>query len=47
LNLAFAQNKPGLNFVIVEVPGRELMATNLAKTYSRISSAVRIGLNLA
>ena len=47
LNLTFAQNKPGLNFVIVEVPSRELMANNLAKTYSRISSAVRIGLNLA
>jgi 2-succinyl-5-enolpyruvyl-6-hydroxy-3-cyclohexene-1-carboxylate synthase len=47
LNLTFAQNKPGLNFVIVEVQSRELMATNLAKTYSRISSAVRIGLNLA
>ncbi len=47
LNLTFAQNKPGLNFVIVEVPSRELMAANLAKTYSRISSAVRIGLNLA
>ncbi len=47
LNLTFAQNKPGLNLVIVEVQSRELMATNLAKTYSRISSAVRIGLNLA
>ena len=47
LNLTFAQNKPGLNFVIVEVPDRESMATNLAKNYSRISSAVRIGLNLA
>jgi 2-succinyl-5-enolpyruvyl-6-hydroxy-3-cyclohexene-1-carboxylate synthase len=47
LNLTFAQNSAGLNFVIVEVPDRETMATNLAKTYSRISSAVRIGLNLA
>ena len=47
LNLTFAQNSSGLNFVIVEVPDRETMATNLAKTYSRISSAVRIGLNLA
>ena len=47
LNFTFSQNNPGLNFVIVEVPDRESMATNLAKTYSRISSAVRIGLNLA
>jgi 2-succinyl-5-enolpyruvyl-6-hydroxy-3-cyclohexene-1-carboxylate synthase len=47
LNLTFAQNNSGLNFVIVEVPDRESMATNLVKTYSRISSAVRIGLNLA
>ena len=47
LNFAFSQNNPGLNFVIVEVPNRESMASNLAKTYSRISSAVRIGLNLA
>ena len=47
LNFTFSQHNPGLNFVVVEVPGRELMATNLAKTYSRISSAVRIGLNLA
>jgi 2-succinyl-5-enolpyruvyl-6-hydroxy-3-cyclohexene-1-carboxylate synthase len=47
LNFAFSQSNPGLNFVIVEVPNRELMASNLAKTYSRISSAVRIGLNLA
>ncbi len=47
LNLTFAQNSSGLNFVIVEVPDRETMATQLAKTYSRISSAVRIGLNLA
>lgn len=47
LNLTFSQNNPGLNFVIVEVPDRDLMAANLAKTYSRISSAVRIGLNLA
>jgi 2-succinyl-5-enolpyruvyl-6-hydroxy-3-cyclohexene-1-carboxylate synthase len=47
LNFTFSQNNPGLNFVIVEVPDRESMATNLTKTYSRISSAVRIGLNLA
>ena len=47
LNFAFSQNNPGLNFVIVEVPNRESMASNLAKTYSHISSAVRIGLNLA
>ena len=47
LNFTFSQNNPGLNFVIVEVPDRKSMATNLAKTYSRISSAVRIGLNLA
>jgi 2-succinyl-5-enolpyruvyl-6-hydroxy-3-cyclohexene-1-carboxylate synthase len=47
LNFAFSQSNPGLNFVIVEVPNRESMASNLAKTYSRISSAVRIGLNLA
>lgn len=47
LNFEIAQNKSGLHFVIVEVPDRESMASNLVKTYSRISSAVRIGLNLA
>jgi hypothetical protein len=33
--------------VIVEVPTRQSMAENLIETYARISSAVRIGLNLA
>jgi len=47
LNLAIAHNKTGLNVVIVEVPNRETMAANLAQTYSRISKAVRMGLNLA
>jgi 2-succinyl-5-enolpyruvyl-6-hydroxy-3-cyclohexene-1-carboxylate synthase len=47
LNLTFSQNKTGLNFVIVEVPSRDSMASNLTKTYARISSAARIGLNLA
>ncbi|CAB4734616.1 MAG: 2-succinyl-5-enolpyruvyl-6-hydroxy-3-cyclohexene-1-carboxylic-acid synthase [Actinobacteria bacterium] len=47
LNFALSQSNPGLNFVIVEVPSREVMAANLVETYSRISSAVRIGLNLA
>lgn len=47
INYAFSQNKPGLNFVIVEVPTRQSMASNLIETYARISSAVRIGLNLA
>ena len=47
LKLAFAHDKTGLNFVIVEVPNRETMASNLVQTYSRISKAVRIGLNLA
>ena len=47
LNLAIAHNATGLNFVIVEVPSRENMAANLSATYSRVSSAVRIGLNLA
>jgi len=47
LNFVFSQNNPGLNFVIVEVPNRDVMASELIKTYSRISSAVRIGLNLA
>ena len=47
LNLTFSQNRTGLNFVIVEVPSRDSMASNLIETYARISSAVRIGLNLA
>ena len=47
LDRAIAHNKTGLNFVIVEVPNREHMSANLIETYSRISSAVRIGLNLA
>ena len=47
LRMEIAHNKPGLNFVIVEVPERSEMAEELRKTYSRISSAVRIGLNLA
>ncbi len=47
LKLAIAHDKTGLNFVIVEVPNRETMASNLVQTYSRISKAVRIGLNLA
>ena len=47
LNHVIAENWRGLRFVIVEVPGRVQMAENLIKTYSRISSAVRIGLNLA
>ncbi|CAB4947878.1 MAG: hypothetical protein F2853_01095 [Actinobacteria bacterium] len=47
LNFALSQSNPGLNFVIVEVPSREVMAAKLVETYSRISSAVRIGLNLA
>ena len=47
LNYAIAENWRGLMFVIVEVPSRVAMSENLLKTYSRISSAVRIGLNLA
>ena len=47
LNFALSQSSPGLNFVIVEVPNRDFMASNLMETYSRISNAVRIGLNLA
>jgi len=47
INFAFAQNNPGLHFVIVEVPTRQSMANNLIETYARVSSAVRIGLNLA
>ena len=47
LKLAIAHNTTGLNFVVVEVPERRTMAANLAEIYSRISSAVRIGLNLA
>ena len=47
LNRAVAHNKTGLNFVIVEVPNREEMSASLIETYSRISKAVRIGLNLA
>ena len=47
INYAFSQNKTGLHFVIVEVPTRQSMANNLIETYARISSAVRIGLNLA
>jgi 2-succinyl-5-enolpyruvyl-6-hydroxy-3-cyclohexene-1-carboxylate synthase len=47
INYTFSQNKAGLHFVIVEVPTRQSMAKNLTETYARISSAVRIGLNLA
>ena len=47
INYTFSQNKSGLHFVIVEVPTRQSMANNLIETYARISSAVRIGLNLA
>ena len=47
LKLAIAHNTTGLNFVVIEVPERRTMAANLAEIYSRISSAVRIGLNLA
>lgn len=47
LSLAIAHDKSGLHFVVVEVPDREKMAENLALTYARVSSAVRIGLNLA
>jgi 2-succinyl-5-enolpyruvyl-6-hydroxy-3-cyclohexene-1-carboxylate synthase len=47
LNLAIAHNKSGLHFVVIEVPTRAKMAENLASTYTRVSSAVRIGLNLA
>jgi 2-succinyl-5-enolpyruvyl-6-hydroxy-3-cyclohexene-1-carboxylate synthase len=47
LNYSIAENTTGLRFVIVEVPSRIEMAENLFKIYSRISSAVRIGLNLA
>ena len=47
LSLAIAHGKSGLHFVVVEVPKREEMAENLALTYARVSSAVRIGLNLA
>jgi 2-succinyl-5-enolpyruvyl-6-hydroxy-3-cyclohexene-1-carboxylate synthase len=47
IHLAISHNKTGLRFVIVEVPNREKMASTLADTYSRVSKAVRIGLNLA
>lgn len=47
INYTFSQNKTGLHFVIIEVPTRQSMAKNLIETYDRISSAVRIGLNLA
>ena len=47
INHTISQSKSGLHFVIVEVPSRQSMAENLRETYSRISSAVRIGLNLA
>jgi len=36
-----------LKIVIVEVPAREEMASNLKDVYQRVSSAVRIGANLA
>jgi 2-succinyl-5-enolpyruvyl-6-hydroxy-3-cyclohexene-1-carboxylate synthase len=47
INHTISQSKSGLHFVIVEVPSRQSMAENLRETYSRISSAVRMGLNLA
>lgn len=47
INYGVSQNEKGLHIVIVEVPTREAMAQNLIDTYARISSAVRIGLNLA
>jgi 2-succinyl-5-enolpyruvyl-6-hydroxy-3-cyclohexene-1-carboxylate synthase len=47
INYAVSQNETGLHIVIVEVPTRESMAKNLIDSYARISSAVRIGLNLA
>lgn len=47
LNRVIAQNKSGLHIVIVEVPSRNEMAESLLRSYARISSAVRIGLNLA
>ena len=43
--IAHGQN--GLKVVIVEVPEREVMATALREIYTRVSKAVRIGVNLA
>lgn len=47
LSLTITHGKSGLHFVVVDVPKRAEMAENLALTYARVSSAVRIGLNLA
>jgi len=41
------ENKSGVRVVVVEVPAREKMAAELKNIYQRVSSAVRIGLNLA
>ena len=37
----------GVKFVVVEVPTRETMASELKSLYQSVSRAVRIGLNLA
>ena len=37
----------GVRFVVVEVPPRETMASELKSLYQSVSKAVRIGLNLA
>ena len=47
LKRVVAHDRKGLHIVIVEVPTRENNAENLKKVYARVSSAVRIGLNLA
>jgi 2-succinyl-5-enolpyruvyl-6-hydroxy-3-cyclohexene-1-carboxylate synthase len=47
LSRVIAHDRLGVHFIIVEVPTREVNATQLKDVYARVSSALRIGLNLA
>ncbi len=47
LERIIAHGQNGIKVVIVEVPDREKMASALREIYARVSSAVRIGVNLA
>ena len=47
ISAAIASHKNGLQIVIVEVPNRADMSAGIKEMYQSVSSAVRIGLNLA
>ena len=47
LKRAISHNVKGLKIFVLEVPNREVMAKNLKEIYAKVSSAVRIGFNLA